>query len=274
MDVLAKPKEDFLGIRFGRLTVVSRADDYIFPNGKYRSAKWHCKCDCGNEIDVKHAHLKDGNTVSCGCYRNELAKQTIHYAIEACKKPLKDNPTLETNLTDDKHSLFGKFKCNNNDTDYVYFSMSDYELIKNYCWTISWAKGNYYRVITSQNNTNIAMHRLFGMYDADHINRNPLDNRRENLNPDATRSDQNHNRNKSINNTTGIRCLGYDEKCINKPWHVQCRHNNKKIIDKHFSNKDEAIMTILKTEIEYYPECSWQKDLMIKYGLIRQEDIS
>ena len=69
MSIIARPKEDFTDMRFGRLVVKYRADDYVFPNGKGKAARWHCECDCGNEVDVRHDKLKNGTTTSCGCYK-------------------------------------------------------------------------------------------------------------------------------------------------------------------------------------------------------------
>lgn len=57
---------DLTGQRFTRLTVISRAES---RNGQ---VYWHCKCDCGNEKDVRASHLIDGSTKSCGCLNNEL----------------------------------------------------------------------------------------------------------------------------------------------------------------------------------------------------------
>lgn len=34
---------------------------------------WHCKCKCGNEIDVIGTSLTSGNTKSCGCIRKKSA---------------------------------------------------------------------------------------------------------------------------------------------------------------------------------------------------------
>lgn len=46
---------------FGRLTV-------LYRNGsKNRNAVWHCRCDCGNEVDVRSDSLRNGRTNSCGC---------------------------------------------------------------------------------------------------------------------------------------------------------------------------------------------------------------
>ena len=56
---------DLTGKRFGRLTVVERAEN---KNG-YR--RWKCKCDCGNETVVYSANLSGGKTKSCGCLCSE-----------------------------------------------------------------------------------------------------------------------------------------------------------------------------------------------------------
>lgn len=59
-----------LGNRYGRLLVISQA-----PRDKGR-VKWHCRCDCGNELDVIGTALRSGNTKSCGCLQKEYAKST------------------------------------------------------------------------------------------------------------------------------------------------------------------------------------------------------
>ncbi len=32
---------------------------------------WHCRCDCGNEVDVSYNSLMYANQKSCGCQRKE-----------------------------------------------------------------------------------------------------------------------------------------------------------------------------------------------------------
>ena len=56
---------DLTGKRFGRLTVIGRAE-----KGKFGSA-WLCKCDCGKEKVVSRSHLTSGETRSCGCLQRE-----------------------------------------------------------------------------------------------------------------------------------------------------------------------------------------------------------
>lgn len=64
---------DLTGKQFGRLTVISRADDQISGSG-YRRAMWLCVCECGNEKVVSGRHLRSGAIRSCGCLLSETVK--------------------------------------------------------------------------------------------------------------------------------------------------------------------------------------------------------
>lgn len=63
---------DLTGQRFGKLTVVRRAE-----NTKTGQAQWLCRCDCGNEIVVRRGNLQSGNTETCGCSKNKPAPNFI-----------------------------------------------------------------------------------------------------------------------------------------------------------------------------------------------------
>lgn len=65
--------KDRTGDRFGNLVVMSRAQDYVAPNGK-RHVRWLCKCDCGKETVVDVCQLVGGDTKSCGCLKEEKLK--------------------------------------------------------------------------------------------------------------------------------------------------------------------------------------------------------
>ena len=63
-DSLSRPiLRDLTGQRYGYLDVLCRA-----PN-RGRKVYWHCRCRCGNEVDVQTFDLLFGKTRSCGCYR-------------------------------------------------------------------------------------------------------------------------------------------------------------------------------------------------------------
>ena len=71
--------QDLTGQRFGRLVVIERAEDYIFPSGQ-KQAQWLCECSCENhnKIITTSARLKSGNTKSCGCLKSEAVKENIY----------------------------------------------------------------------------------------------------------------------------------------------------------------------------------------------------
>jgi len=55
--------------RFGRLQVVG---PQVLVNGTYKNP---CMCDCGNEVLVRSADLRNGNTKSCGCLQKEASSK-------------------------------------------------------------------------------------------------------------------------------------------------------------------------------------------------------
>lgn len=63
---------DLTGQKFGKLTVLYPCDYKTDSN-----IIWHCKCDCGNECDVKSYFLKKGLTQSCGCISSSIGEMNI-----------------------------------------------------------------------------------------------------------------------------------------------------------------------------------------------------
>ncbi len=75
-----RPKRDITGMRFGILTA-------LYPTEKRdynQSVIWHCRCDCGNEVEHSCAELQKENYISCGCLKRaaeiKLKDQTTHVA--------------------------------------------------------------------------------------------------------------------------------------------------------------------------------------------------
>jgi len=58
------------GERFGRLVIIKRAADGTLPSGG-QYVRWHARCDCGGKSVVSTAHLRAGETTSCGCKRRD-----------------------------------------------------------------------------------------------------------------------------------------------------------------------------------------------------------
>ena len=98
-----KRAKDLTGQRFGRLVVVSRAEDSFTPSGR-KIIRWNCECDCGNHKIVDKWHLTSGKTISCGCYRHERQIEAnthhgdshtrLHYIWAGIKQRCKDKNNL------------------------------------------------------------------------------------------------------------------------------------------------------------------------------------
>jgi len=67
-----KRSENLIGRRFGTLTVIDDADDYIYPNSNAHARRFLCKCDCGEEKSINASALLNGNTESCGGFRHKM----------------------------------------------------------------------------------------------------------------------------------------------------------------------------------------------------------
>jgi len=71
-------KRDLVGQKFGRLTV-------LYGTGERKNGKviWHCRCDCGNEVDIRSGDLISGRTTSCRCYqRKRTAEANTTHGME------------------------------------------------------------------------------------------------------------------------------------------------------------------------------------------------
>lgn len=69
---LRSETENLSGLVFGHLTVLSRAE-----NKKNGRTAWNCMCDCGNKCIVGTKELKNGDTQSCGCLRDNLLTKNL-----------------------------------------------------------------------------------------------------------------------------------------------------------------------------------------------------
>lgn len=86
---MSRQIKDLTGQRFGRLTVLSKTDRRV--NGR---VVWHCRCACGNEIDVVSSYLIGGDTRSCGCLRIDSLRQAYDSSsLFKDKEPRRDSST-------------------------------------------------------------------------------------------------------------------------------------------------------------------------------------
>ncbi len=216
--------------KYGKLTT-------LYKNGrsKNRNIIWHCRCDCGNELDVPTASLTSGNTQSCGCLR-----------IERIKENGKKNRNLNHYDLSGKYGIGYTYK-----NEPFYFDIEDYNLIKEYTWTIN-PDGYVYSI---PNGRVIKMHILImsppkGKV-VDHINHITFDNRKSNLRI----CEHYQNRINSLpykNNTSGRKGVYWD-KTRNK-WMVCITANKKTYNLGRYDDFDEAVRVREEAEEKYHKE--------------------
>ena len=82
-------RKDLTGQRFGKLVAMNYIDTKE-SNSKNKTTVWHCKCDCGNEVDVHANHLLSGRTKSCGCLSKLVGQKIV---VEGTVPEQIENPT-------------------------------------------------------------------------------------------------------------------------------------------------------------------------------------
>lgn len=109
--------KDLTGQKFGKLTVLYRTN-----NNKQNKVMWHCKCDCGNERDIRASSLTSGVTKSCGCLQYEKSKELnnsireydeygniIKRTCQCCKRMLPIDEFYKNSNTADGYSGVCKY---------------------------------------------------------------------------------------------------------------------------------------------------------------------
>lgn len=184
-------------------------------------------------VYVDTTSLNCGKTKSCGCLQKETASENTKLR---CKKYNKyDLTTYEYGVG-----------WTNKGVQFL-FDKNDYEKIKDYCWNIN--KSGY---LTSHDpakqgkRKTIYFHRLimdvvdkdWKIYQVDHINHNPLDNRKQNLRIGCNADNSKNKRIGSIN-SSGYPGVSY-HKLTNK-WQARVGLNVERIYLGLFDNVDDAI---------------------------------
>ena len=286
--------EDYLGLKFGRLTVIREADD---SSTKHR--KLLCICECGKIKSYYLNSLNKGTSKSCGCLQNEFEdftgkivnRLTVvglshknnqgHYywnckcggysivssnrlktkSVISCGCILKEIDRRNNNNTYDLTHEYGIGYTNKNQP--FYFDKEDYDKIKDYTWHY---KEGYVESVSF--GEKIKMHNLIIQteddYVVDHINRVKYDNRKENLRV-VKQSDNVKNVGLRKSNTSGITGVCYRKDC--EKWSSYIRCDNKIYRLGTYKDKNDAIVARLKAENEYFKEFAPQKHLFEKYGI-------
>ena len=252
---MVKVREDLTGKMFGRLIVVQQADDYITPQGVHY-AQWICKCSCGNKdkIVVTSNHLKTKRVRSCGCLSKEIKANRLRKYNEY-----------------DLSGRYGVGWTSNTGIDF-YFDLEDYDKIKDYCWRECTGNSGKYHfvgtsIIVNGKRTTLPIHKLIIQEDlVDHVDRNPFNNKKDNLRSATT---QQNATNKSIMSTNKSGFIGVRwNNEINK-WTVNICVDYKSRYIGSFNYITDAVIARLKAELQYFgPDFAPQRHLFDEYGII------
>ena len=154
-----------------------------------------------------------------------------------------------------------------------YFDLEDYDKIKEYCWSVWHRKETNYSMLCAKKTLkpkvyrNVYMARIIlNITDkdiiVDHIDRNPLNNCKNNLRI-CNSSTNSKNTSKPKNSNCEFMGVSFEK----GKYCARIGYNRKKIHLGRFSNIEDAIITRLKAEKQYYGEFAPQRDLFEKYNI-------
>ena len=183
--------DSMIGQTFNRWKVLARA-----PNRKEKKY-YLCQCSCakGTIKEVAKTNLVRGKSKSCGCLASELTSLR--------------NKHFENQYTCFQDYCIG---IDSNGNKFV-IDLEDYEKIKPYCWIKN--KSGY--MTTTINKKKVFLHRFVlnlctqDQCVVDHIDRNKLNNRKENLRKCST-SENILNAKLNKNNKSGYKGVFYNKK--------------------------------------------------------------
>lgn len=244
---------DLTGEKFGRLTVLERAENRIRPSGQQQTM-WKCVCDCGNKCIVEGNELRRGNTQSCGCYRNECASKR---RIKTNEYEVFQNYAVGYTLKGEK----------------FYIDIDDIDVVKPYCWRL---RKDGYLDAKTRNGTNerILMHNLIMNHKyIDHINGCRNDNRKCNLRlfGDEHSFDTYNQMNKGIQSNNTLSVIGVSYKKRDNVWSAYISVDNKRYYLGEYENFDDAVKARKAAEEKYFGECSYEKSQIQSLEIIMED---
>lgn len=101
---------DLTNRKFGKLTVISRAENYISPSGK-KYSMWLCKCECGNTKVIRGCGLTGGKCVDCGCQKENKIRKNYESLYDITGKKVNMLSVLERIGSNENQKALYKCKC-------------------------------------------------------------------------------------------------------------------------------------------------------------------
>lgn len=210
---------DLSGKQYTRWRVIS------FAGKKNRERIWQCECLCGTKRNVSEYKLIHGKSKSCGCMRSD-AKFQNEYNIVGNTVYVKIRNTEQIMLCD----------------------LDDWEKLKKYCWNLSTTGYAY----TVRKKKHLMFHTLIidcpDSMERDHINRNKLDNRKENIRL-VKHGDNILNISLKKNNKSGHNGVYYDK--ARSKWAATITVFGRNIALGRYDKIEDAVNARKQAEIKY-----------------------
>lgn len=207
---------------------------------------YRCVCECGTEKLVKGSSLVHGRSKSCGCLQREIAKKVASKNFKRYNDYTKIGNVAFVILANTGNEM----ECD----------IDDWEKLKKYCWVEDAYGYAVAHLAGSKNKANIRFHDIVmnrpkGMV-VDHINRNALCNRKDNLRIVTQRVNV-LNRGLNKNNTSGYTGVSFRndtgkwKACIvvhGKDISLGCFYNKKDAIQARRIAEDKFFKPILESK--------------------------
>lgn len=195
---------------------------------------------------------KETNQVLCDTHRTQVYRNG-----KVLKRTLKDRNEI---VIVDNHAEIILYDINNDERDRAIIDINDIDLVKDKKWALH-QEG--YAVNTTGYKECMLLYRLIMKYngekEVDHINRDRLDCRKNNLRI-CEPYENGANKGISPKNTSGVTGVCWD-KARNK-WAVIITCNKKTIHLGRFNNFEDAVKTRRDAEVRYFGEFNPNKELL------------
>lgn len=216
-----------IGMEFGKLIVIER----LKYNYKDMSV-WMCKCSCGKIIERNWSQLLRVKYPSCGCWVHEITSE-----IRSNRRGKNRYEIIEDICV----GYYGDIK--------FFFDYCDYDLVSGYLWHTD----NKGYLKTTIKNRGIFIHRLItncpNNLIIDHIDGNPLNNRRSNLRMVTHKENQRNKKRKQVGTTS--KYFGVSRGYKNT-WRAQIRGQDGKVIKLGtYENEIDAAIAYNKKSEEF-----------------------
>lgn len=238
------------GVPNSKLTVISRAEDYILPNSNIHRVRWNCICECGNSIVSIASKIRNGTTNQC---------------YQCTLKAKKGNRVKQNRYEISSDGSYAIFYTSKEEPFWV--DIEDIDKVLKYCWSYN-SHGYLQANSKGLQKSPLFLHRyLLGLKEGeeefiDHKTHNDwgekqVDHRKSNLRKVSV-TENNMNHKVRTTNTSG--CPGVYYSTSNKGWVAEIREHKHYHYLGTYSTKEDAVVARKEAEVQYFGEHAYDQN--------------